>query len=157
MPHAVRGAGVLGVAPEVLVAQAALETGWGQKMIRHADGSNSFNLFGIKADPGWTGGQVQVPTLEYESGMAVKRRAAFRSYASLDEAVSGYVNFVRSNPRYRQALQQAGSTDAYLAGLQAAGYATDPQYADKIRSILQRSEFARSGQQLAQSDDVPLY
>jgi len=157
MPHALQGAGVLGIAPEVLVAQAALETGWGQKMIRRPDGSNTFNLFGIKADRGWAGGQVQVPTLEYESGVAVKRRAAFRSYASLDEAVSGYVDFVRSNPRYRQALGQAGNTDAYLDGLQAAGYATDPQYADKIRSILQRSELAPTGQQLARSDDVPLY
>jgi flagellar protein FlgJ len=157
MPHAVRGAAELGVEPGVLVAQAALESGWGQKLIRHPDGSNSFNLFGIKADNGWSGARVQVPTLEYEGGVAVKKRAAFRSYGSLDEAVSGYVDFVRSNPRYRQALAQAGNTDAYLNGLEAAGYATDPHYADKIRAIMQRSGLGQDTEQLVMSDNTPLY
>jgi peptidoglycan hydrolase FlgJ len=157
LPYAARGAAELGVQPGVLVAQAALETGWGQKVIRHPDGSNSFNLFGIKADSGWSGARVQVPTLEYEGGVAVKKRAAFRSYASLDEAVSGYVDFVRSNPRYRQALAQAGNTDAYLDGLQSAGYATDPRYADKIRAIMQRSGMEQEPEQLVMSDNTPLF
>jgi flagellar protein FlgJ len=157
MPHASKGAAELGVKPEVLVAQAALETGWGRKIIRHPDGTNSFNLFGIKADNRWSGARVQVQTLEYEDGVAVKKRAAFRSYASLDEAVSGYVDFLRSNPRYRQALSRAGNTDAYLNGLGSAGYATDPRYLDKIRAIMQRSEFEKDTEQLALSEKTPLF
>lgn len=157
MPHASKGAAELGVEPEVLVAQAALETGWGRKIIRHPDGTNSFNLFGIKADNSWSGARVQVQTLEYEGGVAVKKRAAFRSYSSLDEAVSGYVDFLRSNPRYRQALARAGNTDAYLDGLGSAGYATDPRYLDKIRAIMQRSEFGQDTEQLALSEKTPLF
>ncbi|MEZ5542592.1 MAG: flagellar assembly peptidoglycan hydrolase FlgJ [Pseudomonadota bacterium] len=138
LPHARRGAAALGLDPAVIVAQAALETGWGQKTMRHPDGRNTFNLFGIKADPGWGGDKVSVQTLEFEDGVAVKKRAAFRSYASLDEAISGYVEFLRGNPRYRQALQQAGDANAYLDGLESAGYATDPHYAEKIRTIMER-------------------
>lgn len=154
MPYAERGAEALGVDPEVIVAQAALETGWGQKIIRHPDGRNSFNLFGIKADSRWSGERVSVQTLEFEAGVAVKKRAAFRSYASLDEAISGYVGFLRSNPRYRQALEQAGDADAYLDGLESAGYATDPRYAEKIRAIMQRDSLAGRPEQLARSGDL---
>ncbi len=153
MPYAEQGAAQLGVHPGVIVAQAALETGWGQKIIRHPDGRSSFNLFGIKADSRWSGDRVTVPTLEFEGGVAVKKRAAFRSYASLDEAVSGYVEFLRSNPRYRQVLEQAGDADAYLDGLESAGYATDPRYADKIREIMQRDSLDLRPEQLAFSGD----
>ena len=138
LPHARKGAAELGVKPGVLIAQAALETGWGQKVIRHADGRSSFNLFGIKADTGWSGDRVTVATLEYENGIAAKQRAAFRSYDSLAGAVSGYVDFIRSNPRYQSALEQAADPDAYLSGLKAAGYATDPAYAEKIRAIMKQ-------------------
>jgi len=155
MPYAERGAAELGVQPGVLVAQAALETGWGQKIIRHPDGSNSFNLFGIKAGPGWAGDRVNVQTLEFEGGVAVKKRAAFRSYPSLDDAVSGYIEFLRGNPRYRQVLEKAGDTDAYLDGLESAGYATDPSYADKIRAIMRHDSIDRYPGQLALSGDQP--
>jgi len=155
MPYAERGAAELGVHPGVIVAQAALETGWGQKIIRHPDGRSSFNLFGIKADSRWSGERVSVPTLEFEGGAAVKKRATFRSYTSLDEAVSGYVEFLRSNPRYRQVLEQAGDADAYLDGLESAGYATDPQYADKIRDIMRRDSLELRPDQLALSRDPP--
>lgn len=155
MPHARRGAAELGVDPAVIVAQAALETGWGQKMIRHPDGRNSFNLFGIKAGSHWPGARVSVQTLEFEGGVAVKKRAAFRSYASLDEAVSGYVDFLRDNPRYRQALEQAGDADAYLDGLEAAGYATDPRYAEKIRAIMRHDSLEWQTDQLALSGSPP--
>jgi peptidoglycan hydrolase FlgJ len=155
MPYAEQGAVELGVQPGVLVAQAALETGWGQRIIRHADGRNSFNLFGIKADSGWSGDRVNVQTLEFEGGAAVKKRAAFRSYPSLDEAVSGYIEFLRSNPRYRQVLENAGDSDAYLDGLESAGYATDPSYADKIRAIMRHDSLDRYPEQLAQSGDLP--
>jgi flagellar protein FlgJ len=151
LPHAERGAAELGVDPGVIVAQAALETGWGRKVIRHPDGRNSFNLFGIKADPRWSGERISVQTLEFEDGVAVKKRAAFRSYASLDEAISGYVDFLRTNPRYRHALERAGDADAYLDGLEAAGYATDPRYADKIRAIMQRDSLEPRPDRLVQS------
>jgi flagellar protein FlgJ len=155
-PHAERGAAALGVSPEVLVAQAALETGWGQKVIRHADGDSSFNLFGIKADAGWRGSRVTVPTLEYEDGVAVKRRAAFRSYDSLGEAVSDYVDFLRGNPRYQQALKQAANPETYLRGLKDAGYATDPDYVEKIRTIMNQQSFSRDavGLKIAQQDPL---
>lgn len=157
MPHAVRGAAELGVEPGVIVAQAALETGWGRKMIRHPDGTNSFNLFGIKADTAWQGPRVQVPTLEYEGGVAVRKRDAFRSFSSLGDAVSGYVDFLKQNPRYRQALSMAGDSASFLNGLQQAGYATDPRYAEKIRSIMQRDGFGLDTDQLALSESTPLF
>jgi len=154
MPYAEKGAAQLGVHPGVIVAQAALETGWGQKIIRHPDGRSSYNLFGIKADERWTGERVSVPTLEFEDGVAVKKRAAFRSYESLDEAVSGYIDFLRSNPRYRQALDRAGDTDAFLEGLESAGYATDPRYAEKIRAIMRGDPFDQQQDRLARTVDL---
>ncbi|MGB5717366.1 MAG: flagellar assembly peptidoglycan hydrolase FlgJ [Gammaproteobacteria bacterium] len=156
MPHASKGAAELGVKPGVLIAQAALETGWGQKVIRHADGRSSFNLFGIKADAGWSGDKVSVATLEYENGIAEKRRAAFRSYDSLEGAVAGYVDFLRSNPRYQGVLQQVADPDAYLEGLEAAGYATDPEYAGKIRAIMNRDSLLTDSDPLLVSQASPL-
>jgi len=138
LPHARKGAAKLGVDPGVLIAQAALETGWGQKVIRHADGRSSYSLFGIKADSGWSGDKVNVATLEYENGYATKQRASFRSYDSIESAITGYVDFIRSNPRYQQALSQASDPQDYLTELKAAGYATDPDYVEKIRAIMDR-------------------
>ncbi|MDX1697038.1 MAG: flagellar assembly peptidoglycan hydrolase FlgJ [Thiohalobacterales bacterium] len=141
MPVARRGAAMLGVQPAVLVAQAALETGWGRKMIRRADGSNSFNLFGIKADGRWQGDRATVTTLEYEQGVARRQRAAFRAYGSLAESMADYVDFLRGNPRYQQAIESAGDNMAFLRGLKDAGYATDPDYVEKIRSIMDGKAF----------------
>ena len=149
LPYARKGAAELGVKPGVLIAQAALETGWGQKVIHHADGRSSFNLFGIKADTGWSGDKVSVATLEYENGIAEKQRAVFRSYHSLEGAVSGYVEFLRSNPRYQGALQQAADPEAYLNGLKAAGYATDPEYVGKIKAIMSQDSFVENTGKLA--------
>ena len=151
LPHARKGAAELGVTPGVLIAQAALETGWGQKVIHRADGRSSFNLFGIKADAGWSGDRVSVATLEYEDGIAAKQRAAFRAYDSLAGAVSDYVEFLSSNPRYRNVLEQAADPEAYLNGLETAGYATDPAYAEKIRAIMQRGSFMEQVEKLALS------
>lgn len=151
MPVARKGAALLGVQPGVLVAQAALETGWGRKMIRHADGSSSFNLFGIKADSRWQGDRATVVTLEYEGGVASKQRASFRAYGSLEEAMTDYVDFLRTNPRYQQVIEQAGDSDAFLRGLKDAGYATDPYYAEKIRSIMAGKSFGQGMEQLALS------
>jgi flagellar protein FlgJ len=135
-PHAEAAAADLGVAPEVLLAQSALETGWGRHVIRRADGSSSYNLFGIKAHGGWQGERAHVGTLEYVNGIPERQRAAFRAYESPAESFADYVEFLQRNPRYRQALAQAPDAEGYLRGLQAAGYATDPQYANKILSIL---------------------
>jgi flagellar protein FlgJ len=134
-PYAEQAAKDLGVEPKVLLAQAALETGWGRSLIKNSNGSNSFNLFNIKADKAWQGKQAQVPTLEFEQGIAKKVNAGFRSYASFQESFQDYVDFIKTNPRYGDALKQAGNGERYLYELQRAGYATDPNYANKVMSI----------------------
>ncbi|RFA28557.1 hypothetical protein CAI21_11865 [Alkalilimnicola ehrlichii] len=126
----------LGVSARALVAQAALETGWGQHVMRRGDGDSSFNLFGIKAHRDWSGDTVNVPTLEYRNGVPEREMASFRAYRSIEESFQDYENFLRSNPRYRDALAVADDPEAYVRALQDAGYATDPNYADKITRIM---------------------
>jgi len=138
MPLARRAAGRLGVAPEVLVAQAALETGWGRYVIRDERGRSSHNLFNIKAGGGWDGPTVRKRTLEYADGVARMERAAFRAYPDFAASFQDYVEFIAGRPRYREALAQAGDPAGYLRALAQAGYATDPRYADKILAILER-------------------
>ena len=121
-------------------------------MIRHADGRNSFNLFGIKADSRWEGERATVSTLEYEAGVAQRQRAAFRAYGSLEESVSDYVDFLQAHPRYQQAIESAGDPVAFLRGLKNAGYATDPDYVEKIRSIMDGKSFDRGMDRLAYTD-----
>jgi flagellar protein FlgJ len=140
-PHAVRAGKALGVAPDVLIAQSALETGWGQKVIRDRDGNPGHNLFGIKADGAWRGRKTIVSTLEYQDGVAVRRQAAFRAYDSVAQGFEDYVAFISSKPRYQQALALSAEPRAYLKALQDAGYATDPAYADKILSIMSGGSF----------------
>ena len=135
-PHAQRAADELGTRPELLVSQAALETGWGKHMIRGTDGSNSFNLFGIKADSGWQGERAVTETVEFRDGLMRKERAAFRAYDSLADSVSDYVEFLKSNPRYQEALSGAADALAFAQALFEAGYATDPDYAGKINRIM---------------------
>lgn len=138
LPHARRAAARLGVAPEVLIAQSALETGWGRHVMRDAAGRSSHNLFGIKASGGWSGASVRVSTLEYRDGVARREQAAFRDYPDEAASFADYVRLVGGHPRYRQAVANADSPEGYLRGLQEAGYATDPAYAEKILSILER-------------------
>jgi len=135
LPHAEKAAQELGIPARVLVAQAALETGWGKHQIRHADGSPSFNLFGIKADKSWDGERVRTMTHEYENGRMEQQSAKFRAYDSIAESFEDYVQFLKSNPRYEQALSHQGSAQQFTTGLQKAGYATDPSYAEKIMRI----------------------
>lgn len=130
----------LGLPPEALLAQAALETGWGSHVMQSAQGECSHNLFGIKADQRWDGGQVKRETLEYEEGVAVRKRERFRTYASFEQSFQDYVDFVRSSPRYAEALENAEDPTAYFKSLQEAGYATDPAYADKILRVMQGPE-----------------
>jgi flagellar protein FlgJ len=136
-PHAVRAGNQLGVVPDVLVAQSVLETGWGQHLRNKADGSPSYALFGIKADSRWQGERINVSTLEFRNGAMQREQAPFRAYSSVAEAFDDYVNFIESNPRYLEALQRGYDPDAYARGLQQAGYATDPDYAEKIGRIRQ--------------------
>lgn len=136
-PYAEQAAKELGVEPKVILAQAALETGWGRSLIKNSNGSNSFNLFNIKADKSWQGKQAQVPTLEFDQGVAKKVNAGFRSYDSFQESFKDYVDFIKSNPRYGDALKKAGNAEQYMHELQRAGYATDPKYANKVMNIYQ--------------------
>ncbi len=126
----------LGVPFEVVIAQAALETGWGQKMIKDQDGGSSNNLFNIKADSRWAGDKITKDTLEFEQGAMIKKSEPFRTYQSLTDSVDDYINFLSTSERYQDALQDSGNVEYFLQGLQKAGYATDPQYADKILGTL---------------------
>ncbi len=139
LPLARKAADKLGVDAEVLLAQAALETGWGKHISQHADGSSSNNLFNIKASHDWEGGRVAIRTLEYRDGVAKHERAAFRAYDSFADSFNDYVDFLKSRPRYQSALEQAGDPESFIRELHGAGYATDPNYADKILNIMQRS------------------
>ncbi len=135
LPIARSAAEQLGVHPGILVAQAALESGWGQRLIQHDDGRNSHNLFGIKADGRWDGAIASVATLEYRQGVALKERADFRAYEDFSQSFNDYVHFIKSNPRYQDALANADDPQRYMQELQKAGYATDPLYAKKVMKI----------------------
>ncbi|WP_049721825.1 flagellar assembly peptidoglycan hydrolase FlgJ [Gilvimarinus polysaccharolyticus] len=141
-PYATWAAQTLGVAPEALMAQAALETGWGKHLVRDETGS-SFNLFNIKAGKGWAGESVTVNTTEYIEGEAQSVDAPFRRYGSLQDSFADYVALMQK-PRYQKALAQGTDAHGYVEQLQKAGYATDPHYADKIKAIMQRENFASS-------------
>ena len=148
---AVAAAGELGLDPAVLVAQSALETGWGKKVIQAADGSSSFNLFGIKVGNGWRGDSSTVNTMEFRDGLAALEKAAFRVYDSLSTAFKDYVSFLKDNPRYQSALEKVSDSKAFLTELQQAGYATDPKYAEKILGILERGSYSNLVNQLKNS------
>jgi flagellar protein FlgJ len=134
-PHAAVAAKTLGVSVRALLAQAALETGWGRHLPSHGDGSSSFNLFGIKAGSSWGGDKVSVPTLEYENGVAVRKRDAFRAYDSPSDSFADYARLISGSPRYAQALGQGENIAAFARGLVHGGYATDPAYVAKITAI----------------------
>jgi peptidoglycan hydrolase FlgJ len=138
LPYAKRAAQQLGgLNPLVLVAQAALETGWGQRMLKDAKGNPSNNFFNIKANSAWNGAQVDVTTLEYKAGLPRKEQAQFRQYSTVAESFSDYVNFLQSNPRYQNALHAVTDAKHYIRQLHGAGYATDPDYSQKIISLFE--------------------
>lgn len=143
LPMAEKAAARLGVDPHYLVAQAALETGWGKSIIRDSNGSSSHNLFGIKTHNRWEGDSASVMTHEYRGGVKQMERASFRSYASYEQSFNDYVDFLQSNGRYQKALSQAGNADAFFQELQQAGYATDPRYASKVSQIAHKLLHAR--------------
>jgi len=140
LPMAEKAAKRLGVEPRFLVAQAALETGWGKSLIKQKDGSNSHNLFGIKST-GWKGESATVTTTEYVNGKATKQVAGFRAYDSFEQSFNDYVRMLENNDRYKPAIQVAsasGNSERFAHELQRAGYATDPQYAQKINQIARK-------------------
>ncbi|MHB1371551.1 MAG: flagellar assembly peptidoglycan hydrolase FlgJ [Pseudomonadaceae bacterium] len=134
-PHAVAASRKTGIPPQFMVAQAALETGWGQKQLRNPDGSPSHNLFNIKAGSAWTGRTVSRDVVEYTNGQAYTEPSRFRAYGSYAESFRDYANLISRSPRYADVL---GQTDpaAFARSLQDAGYATDPMYADKLTRII---------------------
>lgn len=134
-PHAQRAASQLGVDPNALVAQAALETGWGRSVPSQSGGSSSFNLFGIKAGSNWAGATTNVPTLEFEEGVAVRRVERFRAYQSPADSFSDYARLIGSNPRYENARGAGGDVATFASALQDGGYATDPNYAQKVVAV----------------------
>lgn len=126
-----------GVPHHLILAQAALESGWGQRQIRRENGEPSFNIFGVKASSSWKGPTTEITTTEYENGTAVKVKAKFRVYSSYLEALSDYVGLLSRNPRYT-AVTQAATAEQGAQALQNAGYATDPNYARKLTSMIQQ-------------------
>ncbi|MDF3125852.1 flagellar assembly peptidoglycan hydrolase FlgJ [Rheinheimera sp. 1928-s] len=152
MPAAKQAAQKLGLEPLALLAQAALETGWGQRTFKTAEGNNSFNFFGIKAHNSWQGDVAVVDTLEYRQGVAQKEKAKFRAYESPEQSLGDYVDFIKSNPRYQQAVAMADNPKAYFQQLQAAGYATDPNYAQKILSVFNSETFKQARNLLANNE-----
>jgi flagellar protein FlgJ len=125
----------LGVAPELVAAHAALESGWGQRPLRQSDGSDTHNLFGIKAGGKWEGDAAASLTTEYEAGGAVKKTERFRSYPDQASAFRDYAQVLLDNPRYRSALNTGGDAHAFAQGLAKGGYATDPAYAEKLTRL----------------------
>lgn len=130
-----------GIPHQLIVAQAALESGWGQREIPTADGSPSYNLFGIKAGGSWDGPVTEITTTEFEQGAAKKIKARFRVYGSYVEAIADYVKLLTNNPRYA-GVAAAHSPEQAAHALQQAGYATDPQYANKLVSVIQQMKNA---------------
>lgn len=135
-PLAERAAERIGVDPRMLLAQSALETGWGRRMIARPDGVSTHNLFGIKADERWSGPRANVNTTEYEDGVVRLEKAAFRSYDSYEDSFNDYVDFLEGNPRYREALNNSHDAESFARHLQEAGYATDPVYARKLTRVM---------------------
>jgi flagellar protein FlgJ len=135
LPMAKEAAARIGVDPRYLVAQAALETGWGKSVMRAQDGSSSHNLFGIKASSNWTGDSARAITSEFRNGQMVKETAQFRSYASYKDSFHDLVTLLQTNNRYQDVVKSADNPEQFVRELQKAGYATDPNYATKISQI----------------------
>lgn len=142
LPFARQASQASGVPPQLMLGQAALESGWGRREIRMADGNNSYNLFGIKADAGWNGKVAEVMTTEYKNGIAYRQVEKFRAYSSYAEAFQDHANMISNNPRYAGVLQQGGDVSGMAQAIQKAGYATDPKYADKLAQIMGQMNLA---------------
>jgi flagellar protein FlgJ len=137
---AIRNAALaLGVNPLGLLAQAALETGWGKRLPRNSDGTSSLNLFGIKADEKWSGQRATAGTMEVVGGVATRRHAVFRAYGSIEESVNDFANLLKNSAKFRRAVAAGRDPQAFVNHMGRSGYATDPGYAEKLSSILHSS------------------
>jgi flagellar protein FlgJ len=136
MPHAAKASSETGIPAHMMVGQAALESGWGRREIKMPDGSNSHNLFGVKAGPSWNGKVAEVMTTEYHNGVANKQVERFRAYDSYADGFKDYAGTLSSNPRYAEVLKQGNNAQGFSQALQQAGYATDPHYADKLSKVI---------------------
>lgn len=136
-PHARAAAEKIGVAPEAVIAHAALESNFGRNVPRQPDGTSSFNFFGVKAGGRWEGASARVPTLESEGGVMTRRVANFRAYGSMAEGFTDYARLIAQSPRYQAARAAGGNSIQYFQGLADSGYATDPGYAGKLSGVLQ--------------------
>lgn len=154
-PYAQAVADKLGVSVRAILAQAALETGWGRHMPREADGSSSFNMFGIKAGDGWRGKRVNVPTLEFKDGVTVRSNASFRAYAGPARSFADYARLLANNPRYAGALGQGDNVSGFAHALRRAGYATDPSYAAKLTAIANSGTMREALASLKNPSDMP--
>ena len=141
-----------GIPASFMLGQAGHETGWGKGEIRHKDGSNSFNLFGIKAGKGWTGKVAEVTTTEYVNGVPRKTVAKFRAYDSYEDSFKDYARLINDSPRYEKARAKTHSALAFATELQKAGYATDPQYASKLSRAIQSTQGVARSPLLAQAN-----
>jgi flagellar protein FlgJ len=137
-PYAEQTGARLGVAPEIVAAHAALESGWGKKPLRDADGGDTHNLFGLKAGAAWQGGVADALTTEYDAAGPTTKVERFRSYADPAGAFDDYAQLLLDNPRYHSALNAGSDARAFAQGLARGGYATDPAYADKLVRLAQR-------------------
>lgn len=149
-----KAADAIGVAPHLLAAQAALETAWGKRKIVDAAGNDSFNLFGIKAGKGWQGKVAHVATTEFENGQAVKKLQPFRVYGSYGEALEDYARLVTTSERYQQVLNQGDDARAFAKGLQQGGYATDPDYAQKLERVANSKTLQRAAMKAYQQQGI---
>lgn len=136
--HAVIASRETGMPANYMLGQAALETGWGRREIKTKDGSNSHNLFGIKATGGWKGKIAETTTTEYIDGVKQKRVEKFRAYASYADSFKDFANLIQKNPRYQSVMENVDSVNGYARALQNSGYATDPNYASKLASVINK-------------------
>lgn len=143
-PYARQAASAIGLDPKILVAQAALETGWGHFVAKDADGSSSHNLFNIKSNGKKSADSVDIKTTEYVANTPIKTTASFKKYSSIEHSFKDYVSLIKDNERYGQALANASDPQRFVHEMHDAGYATDPHYADKILSIYNGDELQQA-------------
>lgn len=153
-PKAKEAASVIGLDPKILMAQAALETGWGKFIAKDANGSSSNNLFNIKAGNNNAYDTVDVKTTEYIADTPIKMNASFRKYPSIEQSFNDYISLIKGNERYQNALANAQDPEHYVYELHKAGYATDPRYSAKILSIYRGDELNQAMQRCGLSEQV---
>lgn len=155
-PYATRVAARLNVAPEGVLAQAALETGWGRHVMQRSDGASSFNLFGIKAGRSWAGDSVSRRTIEFEGGAARQTVARFRAYDDVGATFDDYARLLGTNPNFARVRDHGSDVEGFASALQSSGYATDPQYAAKISAVANGDTMSRVLSALKSAAEAPI-